>query len=351
VSKEIWEWSHGRGLPGDRDVIIVDEASMLGTQNGRALLEGAERAGAVVIVLGDDKQFAPVARGDALAVMLDAVSERVDLRTTARQREPYMRAATESLRAGNIREGLQAYRDRGHVHEAGTQADARRAMVDRWRELRGRGIEAGMTTYTNRERVAVNAIARVAWREMGQLRSGDVVLQTLDGAVPFAAGDQVIVRANLRELGLSNGSRAEVLSIEDKTLVLRREDGAAVRLDTSVHPDVQLAYCVTEHREQGATRPGELQLFTPMVDQRSLVVGMTRHTTAYEGFYSREVFEGGFEDLVRMAERIQPCDLASLGIELGDGHEAIARHHGVEVDREVAEQVLEAELASELGLG
>lgn len=348
VSKEVYEWARGRDLPTDRDVIIGDEFSMVGTENGRALLEGAQRAGSVIIALGDDKQFAPVARGDALSIMKDAVSERVDLQTTARQREPFMRGATEALRAGNVRAGLEAYHSRDFVHEAGTQSDARKGMVEKWRELQARGVDAGMTTYTNRERVAVNRLAREAWKEMGRLQSRDVTLNTLDGAVPYAAGDRVIVRANLKELGLANGSRADVVRVEDRSLVLRREDGVNVRLDTSVHPDVQHAYCVTEHREQGATRPAELQLFTPMVDQRSLVVGMTRHTTEYHGYYSREVFEGGFDDLVRMGERVQGSDLATLGLEIGDGHEAIAHFHGIELDAEVERQLLEAGYAAEL---
>lgn len=348
VSKEVYEWARGRDVPTQRDVIIVDEVSMVGTEHGRALLEGAQQGGATVIVLGDDKQFAPVARGDALAIMAECVPDRVDLAITARQREPYQRAATQALRAGHIADGLKAYQEHGHLHECGTQSEARGAMVARWRLLRESGVEAGMTTYTNRERVAVNALARQAWRDMGNLASADVMLSTLDGAQRYARGDLVIVRANLPELGLNNGSRAEVVGLEDRTLVLRREDGVDVRFDTSAHPEVQHAYCVTEHREQGATRPAELQLFTPSVDRRSLVVGMTRHTHEYDGFYSREVFEGGFTDLVRMGERVQSCDLASRGLEIGDGHEALAHVRGLELDREIDREMLEAGYTPEL---
>ena len=80
--------------------------------------------------------------------------------------------------------------------------------------------------------------------------------------------------------------------------------------DTRDHPGVQHGYCSTEYREQGSTRYAELQLVTGHVNQRSLTVGMTRHTHEYGMFYSREAV-GSYDDLVGLGLRTKSKELAS----------------------------------------
>ncbi len=129
---------------------------------------------------------------------------------------------------------------------------------------------------------------------MGRLAGADQRLETVDGNVPYAVGDRVIIRETIREAGLHNGSVGTVRAIDDATLHIERRDGMVVPVDTREHPGVQHGYCSTEYREQGRTRYAELQLITEHVHQRSLTVGMTRHTDAYEMFYSRGYCAGAF---------------------------------------------------------
>ena len=65
---------------------------------------------------------------------------------------------------------------------------------------------------------------------------------------------------------------------------------------------MQHGYAHTEYREQGSTRYAELHLVDQHVNQRSLVVGMTRHTHRYGMHYSAEAV-GSFENLVQFGER------------------------------------------------
>lgn len=59
---------------------------------------------------------------------------------------------------------------------------------------------------------------------------------------------------------------------------VERRDGQSVSIDTRQFRGVQHGYAHTEYREQGSTRYAELHLVDQYVDQRSLVVGRTRHT-------------------------------------------------------------------------
>jgi len=311
VAKELYEWSQEREHLGRRDLLVIDEVSTLGTKQGAELLREAHERGATVLVLGDDKQFQAVAHGNALELMQRAVGENtVDLEKTRRQREGWQREATEAVRRGDIGEALGAYRERGFVHETGSQDEARTALVDRWRAIESSGVECGIEAFTNQERIAVNALARAGWRAMGRLRGEDAALETIDGKTNFAVGDRVIVRETIREAGLFNGSVGIVRAIDDATLHIERRDGAIVPVDTREHAGVQHGYCSTEYREQGATRYAELQLVTQHVNQRSLTVGMTRHTDEYGMFYSRETV-GSYDDLVSRGLRTKSKELAS----------------------------------------
>jgi len=311
IAKELYEWSQDRERLGSRDLLIIDEVSTLGTKQGAELLKDAHERGATVLVLGDDKQFQAVAHGNALTAMQRAVGENtVDLEKTRRQTESWQRDATEAVRRGGVREALDAYRERGFVHETGSQDEARAALVDRWRTIERSGVECGMEAYTNKERIAINALARDEWRAMGRLAGDDVRLETVDGRTPYAIGDRVIIRETIREAGLINGSVGTVRGTGDATLQIERRDGVVVPVDTREHPGVQHGYCSTEYREQGATRYAELQLVTEHVNQRSLTVGMTRHTHEYGMFYSREAV-GSYDDLVGLGMRTKSKELAS----------------------------------------
>lgn len=310
VAKQLYEWDQGRERLGARDLLIIDEASTLGTAHGAALLKAANDRGAVVIALGDDKQFQAVAHGDALGIMRAAVGERtIDLATTRRQREAWQREATHAVRRGDVRKAIEAYRAHGDVHELATQADARSAIVERWREIEESGVECGIEAFTNRERTAINALAREEWRSMGRLAGVDHILETIDGPTAYAIGDRLVVRETIRDAGLFNGSVGIVREVDAEVLRIERRDGQIVSLDTREHAGVQYAYCSTEYREQGSTRHAELQLVTEHVGQRSLTVGMTRHTHDYEMFYSREAVSS-FENLVSLGERTRSKELA-----------------------------------------
>jgi hypothetical protein len=182
--------------------------------------------------------------------------------------------------------------------------------VERWEQIERAGTECGIEAFTNRERIAVNELARERWRAMGRLSGADARLETIDGRVPYAVGDRVVIRETIREAGLFNGSVGTVRGIDGAGLQIERRDGEVVTVDTGAHPGVQHGYCSTEYREQGSTRYAELQLVTQHVNQRSLTVGMTRHTHAYEMFYAKDTV-GSYEELVGLGLHTRSKDLAS----------------------------------------
>ena len=140
VAAELWQWSQDRERLGPRDLLIIDEASTLGTAWARDLLQEAQARGAVVVLLGDHRQFQAVAYGNALGAA-QAIEPGVDMQTTMRQKTEWQARATEELRAGRIRAGLDAYNRNGLIHQHTTQAEARAGIVAEWKAIERGGVD------------------------------------------------------------------------------------------------------------------------------------------------------------------------------------------------------------------
>jgi ATP-dependent exoDNAse (exonuclease V) alpha subunit len=84
-------------------VLWVDEAGLLGTQDMKALLEIATRQNARVVLGGDTRQHASVVRGDALRILNTVAGIRTaEVSKIYRQRDAGYRAAVEDLSKGEV---------------------------------------------------------------------------------------------------------------------------------------------------------------------------------------------------------------------------------------------------------
>ncbi|MDH2910092.1 MAG: AAA family ATPase, partial [Candidatus Eremiobacteraeota bacterium] len=315
VAKELYEWGEGRAQLTNRDVLIIDEVSMLGSDQGARLLDAAARAGAKVIALGDDRQLAAVGRGDTLRAMADALGEqRVDLQTTRRQQIAWQREATHAMRAGNIEAGLAAYRDHGNVIATTTREEAARELVARYDVARELGKDAALMAYRNADVKLLNDLARDGARARGELVGPDVLMQTDFGERAFARGERVVVRQTILVDGggrWTNGQTAIVRGIDGTTLALQRErDGAQLGVDLTEHDRIDHAYAATKHREQGTTHELAFTLAARPDDARSTLVAMTRHVEDAVLAYAREDIPD-FATLVARAARFDEKEMTT----------------------------------------
>src|SRR3989338_6799256 len=125
------QWAKDRELPGARDVLVIDEAGMIGSRQMERLLSAAEKAGAKVVLVGDPEQLQAIEAGAAFR----SIAERhahVEITEVRRQHEDWQRDATRHLATGRTGQALAAYEARGMVHAAETRDQAREALVERW---------------------------------------------------------------------------------------------------------------------------------------------------------------------------------------------------------------------------
>jgi Ti-type conjugative transfer relaxase TraA len=110
-------WEQGRDLLMPRNVLVVDEAGMVGTRQFERVLSHAAEAGAKVVLVGDPQQLQAIEAGAAFRSIHERHSG-AEIGEVRRQREDWQREATRDLATGRTRDAIHAYDRNGMVHEA-----------------------------------------------------------------------------------------------------------------------------------------------------------------------------------------------------------------------------------------
>ncbi|TMJ55207.1 MAG: Ti-type conjugative transfer relaxase TraA, partial [Alphaproteobacteria bacterium] len=224
-------WRQGRDLLTSRDVLVIDEAGMVGTRQLERVLSHAAEAEAKVVLVGDPQQLQAIEAGAAFR----SIHERhggAEIGEVRRQREDWQRDATHDLANGKTGHALETYRSRDMVHEAATREQARGDLIERWDHDRQRSPDCSriILTHTNDEVRALNEAARERMQAAGEL--GDEVRVTVErGLRNFARGDRVIFLQNERGLGVKNGTLGTIEQVNEKSMSVRTDDGRSVQFD------------------------------------------------------------------------------------------------------------------------
>ena len=125
------QWAQGRELLDDKDVLVVDEAGMIGSRQMERVLGEAERRGAKVVLVGDPEQLQAIEAGAAFRSLTERHAH-VEMRDIRRQQEDWQQDATRHLATGRTAEALESYREHGMVQPAQTREDARADLVESW---------------------------------------------------------------------------------------------------------------------------------------------------------------------------------------------------------------------------
>ncbi len=304
------QWSQGRELLDSRDVLVIDEAGMIGSRQMERLLSAAEKAGAKVVLVGDPEQLQAIEAGAAFRSIAERHSH-VEITQVRRQHEDWQREATRQLATGRTGEALAAYEARGMVHTAETRDQAREDLVERWD--RDRVAEPGKSriilTHTNDEVRDLNLTARDRLRRAGALGE-DVAIQAERGERHFAAGDRLMFLKNDRGLGVKNGMLGEIEQVSPTQMTVRLDAMRSVVFDLKDYAQVDHGYAATIHKSQGVTVDRTHVLATPGMDRHGAYVALSRHRDSVQVHYGRDEFED-LGKLTRVLSRERAKDMAS----------------------------------------
>jgi Ti-type conjugative transfer relaxase TraA len=314
VHSLLYQWEQKREELTARDVLVVDEAGMIGSRQMERLLSHAEATGAKVVLVGDPEQLQAIEAGAAFRAIAERVGA-VEITEVRRQHEAWQQQATRELATGRTDEALARYERAGMVRGHATLDEAKTAVIAGWEAARRENPDARqiMLAYRRDDVRDLNARARAVRQARGELGE-DYRVQTERGARDFAAGDRVYFLRNERGLGVKNGTLGTVTDIggsasgtdhtpdQGDRLTVRLDDGRSVGFDVKDYAHIDHGYAATVHKSQGVTVDRSHVLATSHMDRHVAYVGLSRHRDRVDLHWSADEM-GSRERLTRTLSR------------------------------------------------
>lgn len=314
--------SQGGRFLDNRTILIVDEAGQLSARQMHQILDSAGRAGAKVILTGDQKQLQAIGAGPGLRLVTEKIdATRID--TIRRQEQVWARDAATAFANGHAPQALEAYRQNNAIHLESGGEKTLRAAVDAWAlDLRLHLNETHLViARTNSEVESLSRLMRDRLQELGKLDRDGAALWSTDGKpLLLAKGDQIRFTRRIAEIDVVNGTTAAVVSIQTdakqtssatlfiegqvRTVLLSQIADAKGRLPLKYN------YASTLYAAQGATVDRAYLVASPRLKRNELYVGVSRARKMTQLFVDRE-------QAVRMELDSRPLD-SRQGIELSD---------------------------------
>lgn len=290
IAKALHELDNGILKLGHLDLVVVDEAAMVGTDDLRRLLTATTTAKAKAVLVGDAHQLAPVkARGGMFAQLCADLPWAQELSEVWRMRDPEERAASLALRDGGpapVRRAVDWYRTHDRLHTGDAVAMAADAVAA-YQHDTAAGKDALLICGTTEMADAINH--RIHRDTIG------VEQPTVVGARGhrIAVGDLIISRRNGPTLGVfdasdinkqadpvRNGNRWRVYAIDpdnNRVAARRLHDGArAAFTGEYLREQITYGYATTVHSAQGVTADTTHAVLGENTTRALLYVAMTR---------------------------------------------------------------------------
>ena len=294
-----WEyaWEAGKELLTARDVLVVDEAGMIGSRQLGRVLERARAAGAKVVLVGDAEQLQAIEAGAAFRAIADQVGV-IAITDPRRQLEAWQREATKELATARTVMALDRYEAAGMVHKHETREAARDGVIAAWNAARQQSPLSSRIILAH-ERIdvrALNEAARAVRREAGEL-GADHRVQTEGGERLLAEGDRIYFLRNERGLGVKNGTLGTLAKIQGERLTVRLDGasgagtGRAVVFELADYADIDHGYAATVHKTQGVTVDEAHVLATSGMDRHLTYVALSRHRHAARLHWAEDQFD------------------------------------------------------------
>ena len=267
IAKALHDLRNGSLKLDHLDLVIVDEAGMVGTGDLRELLTATTQANAKTVLVGDAHQIEPVkARGGMFAQLCEDLPWTQELSEVWRMHDRDERAASLALRDGGpapVRRAIDWYRTHDRLHTGDQIAMATDALA----------------AYRADTEVGKDALLLCDTKEMADALNHRIHNDTIGAEAPaiavtrghgIAVGDLIISRRNDPSIPVidairskpatdpvRNGNRWRVYAIdsENNRVAARRVDDGARAVFTGAYlaEHITHGYAVTVHSAQGVT--------------------------------------------------------------------------------------------------
>jgi conjugative relaxase-like TrwC/TraI family protein len=243
-----------------RTIVIIDEASMVGTRDLARLAEHARQVGGALKLIGDPDQHGPVESGGVYRTIVANQGERlVQLVENNRQLDATDRTNIDTYRQGLVESALSRYDAAGRIVRSPNAAASYDTMVAGWYDTVRDGGNDPMIAGPNRVRVALNQRARARLANDGVLTGPALAAHDRE----YRVGEWVVARHNDRRLVgehgsfVKNGSAGRVTAVDQRhrqlTVDFHKEGRVIIPAQYLDAGWMDYGYARTTYGVQGAT--------------------------------------------------------------------------------------------------
>lgn len=267
-----------------KDVLVIDEAGMIGTRQLHRIITEAQKQGAKIILVGDPEQLQPINAGTPFKDIADQIGA-VRLAEIHRQQKDWQKQASLDLAEQRTENAINAYEVNGNVKECRDNSEAITSLVKDYMvdlSLSDKDASRLALAYRRKDVFAINQAIRSVRQSTDEMPI-ETLLQTKHGKRAFAPSDRILLTENNHLLGIRNGMLGTVKSISEDALeiLLDANDGKSQR-KVVINPKLYSSfdhgyYATTIHKSQGATVDRTYVLGSVLMDRHLTYVAMTRH--------------------------------------------------------------------------
>jgi len=259
-SKTIASWKKDP-LPEPKTVLVIDEAGMVGSRSMRDILQRADKAGSKVILVGDERQLQPIEAGGALhAVDVELINvapgASSQIQTIRRQKEEWMRNAVHDAAIGRTAEALKELDVRGKITMYASASVAKAELIKEYLGHHDSGFERSLIlTHRKGDSNKINDMVREELQARNLVSEDKLQVHNSQRNIDIAIGDRLMFTKNDYRLGVRNGQRGAVKSIDEKSqsLVIRTDEGEEKAVSIDKYKFLEYGWASTTHKAQGAT--------------------------------------------------------------------------------------------------
>jgi Ti-type conjugative transfer relaxase TraA len=287
-----YAWKGDHDPLGPNDVLVIDEAGMIGTQQLERILAHADNAHAKVVLVGDPEQLQAIEAGAPFRGIVGDVG-MMELTQVRRQKHAWAREATQALAGGKTLQALAAYEEQGAIVAAATKDQARAQLLSTWaKDTAPPKSESRLILAYTREDVRELNIAAREIRDRHHELGRSHLIGTARGEREFAANDRILFLRNEKSLGVKNGSLGTIEAIDHGVLQVRLDgkDDTRLIVETRDYQDLDHGYATTIHKSQGATVDRSYILASRYFDRHTSYVALSRHRESAMIFYANDEF-------------------------------------------------------------
>lgn len=239
-----------------KEVWVVDEASLVDNQTLQQLMDAAILRDAKVVLIGDTRQMQPVGAGSAFANLIrnDQIRYAVMDEIVRQKNRNLLFAVRESV-AGSLEKSLAM------LKRTTRQIKDREKRLDRiahdftCQSTKDRQSSI-IVTATNRDRQELNQKVRALLKDRKQLPEGvEFRVKSPSGRVSlreFSQGDKIMFLQNDPGLGVQNGQIGYIVGIQDQKITVQSDD-KTIKVNTDEYACLDHGYVLTSHKAQGIT--------------------------------------------------------------------------------------------------